>query len=65
MLTYWLLYLGASNVIDEDKGKFLKRNREEKRKISISSSLIKSSSFDRTSTYIDLTHRIEDADISI
>jgi hypothetical protein len=29
MSTYWPLYRSASNVIDENNKKFLKRNREE------------------------------------
>jgi len=51
MSTYWPLYTNASNVIDENNEKFLKRNRERKRKIPSSSLLIKSFSFDQTGAY--------------
>ncbi len=51
MSTYWPLYISASNVIDENNDKFLKRNRERKRKIPSSSLLIKSFSFDQTGAY--------------
>jgi hypothetical protein len=35
MSTYWLLYISASNVIDDDDEKFLKRNRKERKNIAL------------------------------